>query len=157
MPGSRDGTRAGKAAVELRVTGASYAEVAEILALSSAQEALALVERELAAHLTPESVEVQRAEASERILTLLASVMGKATNPECEEHLAASRTALALVDRHIRLHGLDRPTEVVLHTPTAHELERWVAGVVAQSLPPVEEAVVVFDPPHGVLDAPGTP
>lgn len=143
--GSRDGTRAGKAAVELRVSGASYAEVAEVLALSSAQEALALVERELAAHLTPESVEVQRAEASERILTLLGSVMPRATNPDDPEHLPASRVALALVDRHIRLHGLDRPTEIILHTPTAHELETWVASMVSHGLPDVEEADIVDD------------
>jgi len=145
--GSRDGSRAGKAAVELRVSGASYAEVAEILALSSAQEALSLVERELAAHLTPESVEVQRAEASERILLLLQSVVPKATNADDPEHLAASRVALALVDRHIRLHGLDRPTEVILHTPTAHELETWVASVVAHTIPDVEEFDIIDEAP----------
>jgi hypothetical protein len=141
--GSRDGTKAGKAAVELRVSGASYAEVAEVLALSSATEALSLVERELAAHLTPESVEVQRAEASERILLLLSSVMPKAADAGDPEHLAASKVALALIDRHIRLHGLDRPTEVILHTPTASELERWVANVSAFALPDVVEADVI--------------
>jgi hypothetical protein len=128
------------------VSGATYAEVAEVLALSSATEALALVERELAAHLTPESVEVQRAEASERILVLLASVMPKATNQLDPEHLPAARVALALVDRHIRLHGLDRPTEVILHTPTASELERWVASVSSFALPDVVEADVVEGP-----------
>lgn len=141
--GSRDGTRAGAAAVELRVAGASFAAIAETLALADAREALMLVERELASHLSDASVEVQRAEASERILTLLTNVWDKANDPEHPEHLPASRIALALVDRHIRLHGLDRPTEIVLHTPTAAELERWVSAVTAAQMPAVVEADVV--------------
>lgn len=152
MPGSRDSSsKSGKAAVELRVSGASYAEVADVLALSCPAEALALVERELASHLTPESVEVQRAEASERILTILAGVMPRATDPNDPEHLGASRVALALIDRHIRLHGLDRPTEIILHTPTAHELEAWVASVVAHTLPAVDEYDVIDG---DIVDAP---
>lgn len=149
MPGSRDSTRSGQAAVELRVSGASYAEIADTLALTSAQEALRLVERELANHLTPESVEVQRAEVSERILELIKSVWPRATNVDDPEHLGAQRVALALVDRHIRLHGLDRPTEIILHTPTAAELERWVAAVTAVEMPDVIEADVV---PFGEIE-----
>ena len=137
--GARDSTRAGRAAVELRVTGASYAEIATTLALADATEALALVERELASHLDHHSVDIARAEASERILTLLASVWDTATNVADPERLPALRLALALVDRHIRLHGLDRPTEIILHTPTAAELERWVTAVTAQQQPAVTE------------------
>ena len=37
--------------------------------------------------------------------------------------------ALSIIDRHIRLMGLDAPTEISIHTPTQHEIERWVDGV----------------------------
>lgn len=152
VPGtsSRASTRSGRAAVELRVSGASYADIADTLALSGASEALRLVEAELAQHLTSESVEVQRAEVSERLLELLRSVWPRATDPDDAEHLPAQRVALALVDRHIRLHGLDRPTEIILHTPTANELERWVSAVTAQEMPPIVEADVV---PFGEIEA----
>ena len=148
MAGSRDGTRAGKAAVELRVTGASYQEVAEVLALSSAQEALGLGRtRTGRPPLPPESVEVQRAEASERILPLLAAVMRQSHQPDDPEHLTATRVALASsTATSDSTAWTDRPKSI-LHTPTAHELETWVATVVAHTSPTVEEADIIDDEP----------
>lgn len=141
--GKQPGSAAGKAAVELRVAGASFADIACTLGLSDARHAVLLVERELASHLSTASVEVQRQEASERIDALLRSVWGKATETEHPEHLSALNMALRLVDRHIRLHGLDRPAELVLHTPTAQELETWVAAVVHRHDPEIVEADVI--------------
>jgi len=124
------------------VAGASFTDIATTLGLSSAREALQLVERELANRVTSGDVEQQRAEASLRLERLIAAVWDKATNPDHPEQLPALRTALALVDRHIRLHGLDRPTEIVVHNPTMAELERWVTGVLESAPVEVIEADV---------------
>ena len=133
----------GAAAVALRVAGASFADIAVTLGLQNAHSALVQVERELASHLSHDGVEQQRAEATLRLEALLQSVWPKAADTGDPEHLPAVRQALALVDRLIRLHGLDRPTEIVLHTPTVAELERWVASVVARETPDIIEADVV--------------
>ena len=141
--GGQPGASAGAAAIALRVAGASFADVAVTLGLSGATEALHLVEATLAEQLTPESVEVQRAEASARLEALLAGCWDKATNPDHPEHLLAVKSAREVIDRVIRLNGLDRPTEVVIHTPTSAELERWVAGVLSTDAPAVVEADVI--------------
>lgn len=146
MAGSRDGTRAGAAAVELRVSGASFADIAATLALSSAQEALRLVERELGTHLSSDDIEIARAEASERILGLLGSLWDKANDSDDPEHLPAARMALALVDRHIRLHGLDKPAQIEVYTPLASEVDRVLAQIVTATMPTVVEADVIGEP-----------
>ena len=59
---------------------------------------------------------------------------------------AVSR-ARDLVDRHIRLWGLDAPTEVVVTSPTQEQLDAWVARVVSQQTVEVEE----YDVVEGIL------
>jgi hypothetical protein len=72
-----------------------------------------------------------RAENAARIERLLRGVWRKATDEEHPEHLLAVRVAQGLIDRHIKLYGLDAPTEVVVHNPTATEIDQWVAGMIA--------------------------
>ena len=143
LPGGQPGASAGAAAIALRVAGASFADVAVTLGLSGPGEALRLVEATLADSLVPESVEVQRAEATHRLEALLASVWDKAVDGNHPEHLNAVKAAREVIDRVIRLNGLDRPTEMILHTPTHAELERWVAGVLDADIPAVVEADVI--------------
>lgn len=133
----------GAAAVALRVAGASFADIATTLGLSSPRRALQVVEQELADRVTDADVDVQRAEASARLEALMASVWPKASNPDDPEHLPAVKTAVGIVDRHIRLHGLDRPSEVIVHTPTSQELETWVAAMASIGVPEVVEADIV--------------
>jgi hypothetical protein len=130
--------RMGAAAVQLRVNGTSYEDIAMTLGLSSPRAALTLVSRELAQQgegMEEERDELRRVEAA-RLDELLVSVMAKATDPECSEHLPAVRTAVTIIDRRIKLYGLDAPTEITVHTPTATELDNWVASMVAHSMPP---------------------
>ena len=122
-----------------------------MLGLSSPREALQLVERELAAHVDHDQVDMLRAEASARLERLLESAWGKAMDPADSEHLPALRVALAILDRHIRLHGADRPTQLEVYTPTAAELERFVAGIVEGTVPEVVEANVVGELETGQL------
>jgi hypothetical protein len=136
----------GRAGLALRLAGASYAEIADTLALADAAEARDLVCNELAARdVDPDERVALRAEEAARIERLLRGVWGKATNPHDPEHLPAARVALSMVDRHARLLGLDMPTEVVVYTPTTNEIETWVAEMVARATPllDVEEADVL--------------
>jgi hypothetical protein len=139
--------RTGQAATALRLAGASYAEVAEALGLADAVEARNIVERDLATRSDDEVGRTAlRAEEEARILRLLRGVWAKATTPSDPEHLVAARIALAMVDRHARLMGLDMPTEVIVYTPTTSEIDAWVAEVVAlqhTDILDVEEADVL--------------
>ncbi len=136
----------GRAGLALRLAGASYAEIADTLALADAAEARDLVCNELAARDVDASERIAlRAEEAARIERLLRGVWAKATNPHDPEHLPAARVALSMVDRHARLLGLDMPTEVIVYTPTTTEIETWVAEMLSKSssVIDVEEADVL--------------
>jgi hypothetical protein len=126
------GYRQGAAALTLRLAGASYADIAEALELGSSVQARALVVTTLAAR-APDAEEREhlRAEEAGRLERLLRGVWGKANDPNHAEHLPAIKVALALIDRHIRLYGLDAPAQVVVHNPTVAEIDAWVAQVMA--------------------------
>lgn len=145
LDGGKANGKVSQAALALRLAGASFGDIATTLGLQNAHSAMTQVEKELASHLSHDGVEEQRAEATLRLEALLLSVWPKATNETDPEHIPAIRMALGLVDRIIRLHGLDRPTEIVLHTPTAAELERWVANIVSRETPDIIEADVVAE------------
>jgi hypothetical protein len=144
-PGRR--ARNGAAAVALRLAGASYTEIAEALALTDAKAARSAVETTLAAQTTEQTREQLRGEEAARLERLLRGVWGKATNPDHAEHLPAAKVALAIIDRHVRLHGLDAPAEVIVHSPTTAEIDAWVASMTAVSLTDLRalEASVVDD------------
>jgi hypothetical protein len=131
--------RNGPAAVALKLGGASFTEIAEVLDLEHADRARSLVESELASRsYDVESREILRREASARLERLLKSVWIKATSPDNPEHLPAIKVAVAVLDRHIRLNGLDAPAEVVLHTPTVAEIDQWVASLAGDSIAELE-------------------
>jgi hypothetical protein len=132
--------RQGPAAVALRLAGASYHEIAEALSLSSARLARAAVEETLAAQaVDPTTREHLRAEEGARLDRLLRGVWAKATDLNHPEHLPAVKVARDLIDRRIRLYGLDAPSEVVVHTPTMLEIDQWVATVTATQLRDLRE------------------
>jgi hypothetical protein len=70
-------------------------------------------------------------------------VWQKATSPTDPEHLQAAKLAMSLIDRHIRLHGLDAPQEVVVYNPAAAEIDAWVARMVKNDATNVIEGEVV--------------
>lgn len=116
-----------EAAVALRIAGAPYAEIAAVLDYSSGQVARQAVERSLAETITGDSREQMRYIEARRLERLIRSCWRKATDESHGEHLAAIRTALTLIDRHARLYGLDAPTEMVVYSPSAKEIEEFVA------------------------------
>ena len=125
--------RAGAAALALRLAGAGYDEIADALGLTSSAVARENVEVALEARAWDDLAgrERMRSEAGARIERLLRSVWGKATNPDDAEHLPAVKVARELIDRYVRLYGLDAPTEVIVHNPTVSEIDTWVAAVIS--------------------------
>jgi len=119
-----------EAALALKASGATYAQISKTLEYNSPTQARQAVERALASTVTEEDRKHQRYLAARAIDQLLLGCWGKATDPKNEEHLSAVRTALALVDRKIRLYGLDAPAEMVLYTPAGEEMAQWVAQMV---------------------------
>lgn len=123
------------AAVALRIAGASFTSIAKELGYSSAYRARQAFERSLAESI---SVDAEDDLAKVRYLNgrrlerLLQSLWGRATNPRDVDHLAYARTALAVIDRHSKLMGTDAPQQMVVHTPSANEVEAWIVGMVNQ-------------------------
>lgn len=125
--------RTGAAALALRLAGAGYDEVADALGLDGALAARRQAETALEARAWDDidGRKKLRAENGARIERLMRSVWQKATDQEHPEHLQAVKVAVTLIDRHARLYGLDAPTEVVIHNPTATEIDQWVSGMIA--------------------------
>jgi hypothetical protein len=121
-----------EAAVAMKIAGATYTEIAKVIPYSSASVARQAVERSLAATVGDEDRAQMRLLESKRLERLLRSVWGRATNSSDAEHLSYVRAALALIDRHARLHGLDAPTQMVVYSPAQSEIEAWVAGMSRQ-------------------------
>lgn len=138
------GSKNARAALALRLAGASYTEIAEVVGFADYVLARQAVMRELASHETDKDTrERLRNEEGARIERLIRSVWGKATNPNDPEHLIATRVALSLIDRHARLYGLDAPQEVVVYNPTTAEIDRWVGQLIQTNEYEVVEAEVV--------------
>ena len=121
-----------EAAVALRIAGATYADIARTLNYSSVTHAREAVERALASSVGDDNREQMRFIEGRRLERLLRGLWKKATDEENDEQLAAARTALAVIDRHAKLYGLDAPTVHAVYSPTATEMEQWLSGIAEQ-------------------------
>jgi hypothetical protein len=116
-------------AVALRLSGASYTDIARTAGYSSAYRARQAVERVLASSAdSPEERDQMRVLTSRRLNRLLQSVMGKAVDPKDPQHLAYNARALALVDREARLWGVDAPTQVQI-SANDEQIENYVKNM----------------------------
>jgi len=131
-------SRKANAAVQMRLAGATWGEIALALGYPTPRQALVATERALVKQLdNADDREKMRKIAGARLERLLRSVWPKAIDPDSPDHLIAVSKARDLVDRHARLYGLDAPTEVVVHNPTQVELESWVTRLLAATEPRV--------------------
>lgn len=130
----KDDDRASRqeSAIALRIRGANYSEIADLLEYSSANQARLAVERGLASLVGKEDREQMRFIEARRLERILRGLWSKATDDKSDEHLPAARTALAVIDRHARLYGLDAPQEMVVYNPTGTELDAWVQAMAGQ-------------------------
>lgn len=121
-----------RAAVALKLSGASYPEIADTLHYTSPTSARLAVEGLLAAAYDENTdYKSLRNVASARLEKLMKGLAGKAFNPKDPDHLAYARQFLSVVDRHIKLHGIDAPQVISMINPSAEEFER-VVGTLAQ-------------------------
>jgi LmbE family N-acetylglucosaminyl deacetylase len=146
-----------EAAVALRLAGATYPEIAKHAGYTDAFHARQAVERVLAASVGQDSRDQLRAVEGKRIERLLRSTWKKATDSGDPEHLSYVRASLALIDRHVRLFGLDAPQQMVVYSPAQGEIEAWVAGMartVVSELPQEADIVgeVVYEPEPTAAD-----
>lgn len=119
------------AAVNLRIEGASWTEIARILEYSSAQRARVAVERALAEMAESEEDREQlRWTMNQRLNRLLYSLMRRATNPKDQDHLAYVSKVLAVMDRQSKLNGLDMPTTIAVYNPSNEAIEKYVEQTV---------------------------
>jgi hypothetical protein len=146
--------RKAKAALQLKMAGADWDEIAEVIGYPSPRQALVAVERALEAEIAndPEAQKRMRVLAGQRLDRLLRGVWAKAINPDNPEHLQAVTKARELIGQHTKLFGYEAPAEFIVHSPTMEELERWVSTVVQAKAPSVEEydifeGEIVEDPP----------
>lgn len=136
--------RKATAAIQLRMSGATWDEVAQALGFPTGRAAIVATEQALERQLQDSGDREQmRAMAGARLERLLRAVWAKAIDPNSPEQMVAAGRAQALVDRHAKLFGLDAPSEVIVHTPTQNELEQWVARVVSHKVSPVEEYDII--------------
>lgn len=135
-----------RSALHLYYNNASMDEIKTVVGFASVEEASRAIDRAVKAELDsdPKAKDKMRHIANRKLDQLLRSVSAKAANPKHPEHLAAVTRALAIVDRHIRLYGLDAPTEMIVHNPDAGEIEAWVVGVLNKGAPNLVDADI-FD------------
>lgn len=132
----RAGERKANAALELRLAGYRWDDIADAMGYTSPASAKTAVERALEQNLMERAEDTAdlRKMAAARYERLLRSVWPKAMDPGTEEkpnpeHLPAVKTAAEITDRFVKLHGLAAPTEIAIRTPTQQELETWVTQV----------------------------
>lgn len=132
--------RKADAALSLRLSGASWADIALTLGYPTPRAALLATERALVRQLeTTEDKERMRAMAGARLERLLRAIWQKAIDPADPDQLSAISRAREIIDRHAKLFGLDAPTEIVVHSPSQSELEDWVLRMTSTMVPEVIE------------------
>jgi hypothetical protein len=137
------GRRRGEAAVQLRLAGTSYEEIATALSFASPRAARIAVERGLSLQLTGANRDEMREIQLRRLERMLRAVWAKALDPDSPEQMTAVRVGREIIDRICRLYGLDEPIEVLVHNPTTTEIENWIAAVLATGSTDIVEADVV--------------
>lgn len=157
-----------EAAVSLRIAGANYSEIMRTLEYASVTAARQAVERALAASVGEDDKKQARFIQRRRLERLLRSTWAQATTESVqikdpvtgqtvdvpnEQHLPYVRTALALVDRIIRLDGLDAPTEAIIYNPSNREVEMWIQSMVERNRGDLPQEYDVIEG-HAINDNP---
>jgi hypothetical protein len=154
-PGSavlRARDRKANAALQMKLAGATWADIAEVLGYPTARQALVATERALKKELsTEQSQAAMRGLAGKRLERLLRGLWTKAIDPNHPEHLPAARACREVIAQHAKLYGLDAPTEMVVHAPTVTELEAWVSRVHNGATAPLTEPDIFAD--DDIVDA----
>lgn len=141
--------RKANVALEMRLAGYQWDEVADVVGYPDARAAQVAFETALEAQLKsdPQMRSKMREYTGRRLERLLRAVWNKAIDPTHPEQMVAHQRALAVIDRHAKLFGQDAPTEMIVHTPTADQLQNWVADVITAKKDLAPEADIFGDAP----------
>ncbi len=132
--------RKANAAVEMKIEGYSWQEIAEALGYPTARHALIATERALEKRVEENLDKKQlRQIADQRLGKLLRSVSAKAGDANHPEHLAAVAKARDLVGDWVKLHGIAAPAEMTIYNPSESEIDSLVSQFTATQVPQVEE------------------
>ena len=101
-----------ESAVALVLSGASLSDVVRVLKFKSQGDAKRVIERTLASTVTVDEKKYLQMVATQRYEKLLKSVMTRATNPKESNQLAYNQRAQSIIDRLVKLQGLEAPTQV---------------------------------------------
>lgn len=131
------------AAAALRMDGLSFNDIGKTLGMTQteAKQAVTRYLSSLADRMPEEDRAKMRTREDSRLDMLLYAVWGKALDEDNPEQLQAVKVALAIGERRAKMYGLDAPTEVVTHNPTAAEIDTWVTNMYG------------FASAHGVTEA----
>lgn len=133
--------RKADAVLEMRLEGYSWEECAEVLGYPDGRACQTAYEKALQYNLNhdPQMRTKMRDLAGRRLERLLRAVFDRATDADDPDQLVAHQRALAVIDRHAKLYGLDSPTEHIVHTPTAQAIDAWVGQAIKMRHGEVEE------------------
>lgn len=131
--------RKAEAALSLRLSGASWTDIARTLGYPTPRATMLAVERALVKRLDDEDRTKMRQMAGARLERLLQAVWSRALDTTEPEQMVGVNRARELIADYRKLYGLDAPTEIMVHTPTQVELEAWVLRMTATMVPEVVE------------------
>lgn len=133
------------AALQLRIDGAGWGDIAKVLEFDTPADARNAVEFALAQEAkSTEDIEQIRFLEARRMERILSSLMRRATSPNDPDHLAYARTAMVVIDRHAKLYGADAPQQLnVTYNPAAGQIEQWVARMAKQVHGELQEADIL--------------
>lgn len=144
------------AALQLRIDGAGWGDIAKVLEFDTPADARNAVEFALAQEAkSTEDIEQIRFIEARRMERILSSLMRRATSPNDPDHLQYARTAMVVIDRHAKLYGADAPQQMnITYNPAAGQIEQWVARMAQQVHGELQEAdildvEVIKDEPTG--------
>lgn len=129
-----------EAAWSARVAGATWAEAAATAGYSCGENAARAVRQTYGT-----LPELDRSEQRSLWRARLEALWRQALRDALENHPGALTAAVRVAQAAARLDGLDAPTELVVHNPTAQELEAWVARMLSSTTPELEEADIFED------------
>lgn len=137
--------RKANAALQLRMAGAQWDEIAETLGYPTARAALVATERALEKEArAPETQALMREMISRRYERMTRSFFSRAINEQHPEQFTAAEMVRKLTGDYVKINGLAAPTEFVVHNPTQAEVEAWIAQVTTSGVTDIEEGDI-FD------------
>lgn len=133
VPHPRDKVRKALSVLQLRESGYQFDEIAEILGFPDSSSAEREFTKGMVALLkeNPDVLNHLRDLTGRRLERLLRAVWAKALDPHNPEQMVAHQRALAVIDRHAKLYGLDAATKVDVEiSPTQKQMSEFISEVI---------------------------